>query len=1430
MVITAGSNSQILNNITFTPLPRFDIDFELKAKIFNQEGDLKYEYNPLRNLRLETGELADFRSTKLGFNLNSPIDISVQPSYDGTVNLILNDDRNTPKLINTRFTPIEDKRYKIVDRKGNNDTNIYDIQTLEQTTRLFKTIEKIPYVDFKGLNEGGQLRAGNYVFYFKYSDADGNESDIITESGIVSCYVGKINDPFSTRAGLGDELTNKIIKFTMSNLDTSYDYINIYFTRSTSDYSETEITEAYKIVDKKTVSGNSIDITITGLEETVQISTDELNIQYNIVNKVKTQAQVQNMLFFGNVDKPTVPYTELEDLSLRIYPTVSNDVNIGMLDENYYPVELSDSLRKSEYNDANHVYKNVGYWNKEMYRLGIVYIQKDDSLSPVFNVRGRNSIGEFTRLGTYANDIKTLYTDFPLFDAEGKRTYVNYDENGFIPQSQFDLENSKGVIRIAYQEDMLNKADKAGVYPLAIDFNISNEVMTEIKKYAKGFFFVRQKRIPTILAQGITIGVDDISFLPALNVATLKDGVVAESFMTESFMDKSNQLVNDFQSRVLLTNTNVNTGGMICPEAQLRSEYFNEVFTGTLFNVSKAPFSSVQRAFTQSNINNRHFYVKSYVNQGASEYLFTDIKLTNVDDSVQSKSSGTKTFSSRAGIPEEAWRYASFGAEDKNRYATNLVRGAYTSFTGMEGFNNKTEIVDIHIPGYNLTNLRDYFMLRANSFHPFFTISDRYDLTLIDEPVFPYEKVTKGLDNVKFSEYRGDCFIGNYTVRMMRNFQDPEVPLADIIIDPLSWKNNYTGYSANGALNKEEIAKINRSDVNAVRIGHWATFKICSNINLAYRAIDESHSSEYALTGKSRSFFPLASMSVRAESKIPDSDVVNVGYNSTTSDKVYFTSPEVPYIKNIFDNRIMFSDIHVNDAFKNNYRVFQGLAYKDITRQYGAIVKMFEWRGSLLVVFENGVGILQINERALAGTGQGGDVYIKGAGVLPENILPLSTDYGSAWKDSIIQTPGYVYGVDTVAKKIWRTDGQRFELLSDFKIQKFLNDYITLGETEKTPMVALRNVKTHYNAFKGDIMFTFYDLTRENEEVEWNICFNEMLDKWTTRYSWTPVSSANINNVYFSFNKDAAKNMALIGYTLSDSETAEGITLSNVNINSKDGHTIGTLSLKGYQYYKKYYKTYTLPAGQLDNDLFTITGDQLSSKPTSGEWPKFAYRLKVHVAMSLTPTGDPVEQWDDYVAVKVNKNNLSVQDKARYDIEFSTWFWKHGQAGIFDITTPILPTKWYDKQEVFEYEFVVSDGPAYHKIYNNLNIISNNAPPHSFEFEVIGDAYEINHTVDASTGEDIGDVTADKWTIVKPGFVQTHQLGKDIKKLGRLRGNMHYLEDTWKVEIKPHRIKEESKIQETRIRDKYCKIRVRYTGTDLALITALQTLYILSNA
>ena len=97
-------------------------------------------------------------------------------------------------------------------------------------------------------------------------------------------------------------------------------------------------------------------------------------------------------------------------------------------------------------------------------------------------------------------------------------------------------------------------------------------------------------------------------------------------------------------------------------------------------------------------------------------------------------------------------------------------------------------------------------------------------------------------------------------------------------------------------------------------------------------------------------------------------------------------------------------------------------------------------------------------------------IHIYGHGVLPEQMSIISQDYGSRYADSVVRTPIGIYGIDTDAKKIWRfSDKQGFETLSDMKIETFLNLNL---ESRYDIDVDTSDVRTHYNSFKGDVIFT----------------------------------------------------------------------------------------------------------------------------------------------------------------------------------------------------------------------------------------------------------------------------------------------------------------------------------------------------------------------
>ena len=61
----------------------------LSIEKYPQEGDLTYTYSALQNMLNDKDEIIGFNTNEIEVDLNNPLNIECQPSYDGTVNLII---------------------------------------------------------------------------------------------------------------------------------------------------------------------------------------------------------------------------------------------------------------------------------------------------------------------------------------------------------------------------------------------------------------------------------------------------------------------------------------------------------------------------------------------------------------------------------------------------------------------------------------------------------------------------------------------------------------------------------------------------------------------------------------------------------------------------------------------------------------------------------------------------------------------------------------------------------------------------------------------------------------------------------------------------------------------------------------------------------------------------------------------------------------------------------------------------------------------------------------------------------------------------------------------------------------------------------------------------------------------------------------------
>lgn len=1367
------------------------INISVLTKILPKKGNLVYEYNPFRNYRLSNdyyeyqnqyytedqlrdtfgieydkntdhwvniatgnpiekqmekqinvrkkGELVDFITDELSFDLAHPVTMIPQYSYDGSVNLILTDGKNQPKIINSRFSALGKDTYEIVDRSGSNDTNIYDQgDQFEVDTSLYKIVKRIPKLKLVDINSGGNLKCGNYHFYFKLADADGNETDFIAESGLVSIFIGE-HYPQSVYTGNRDENSVKQVIFKLSNVDPAYSYVHVYYSRYSAEDGENRVIHYKQINKDYTVDHfQESTILITGFEQTYDVTKEDINLFYNIIDSAKAATTAKSMLFLGNVHKPALPCEKLKDLSLRFLPYLKDKKYELSMDQEYVI-----SSKSRGYYDPLYIYDNVGYWNKELYRLGIVYIMSNGQLSRVFNIRGRTQLAVFNG-GSEDYYIDHQYTNFEIGEE------VKYNEStGLIMSKGTNTanENVKGVIQ-------LNSEDDTNVVH-ALEIRVSNEVINELKKLGvQGYFFVRQNRIPLILAQGITIGIDKVGRVPTIPT---KGGVLSDlaselngstyvetkdingiNFISEGFLSRysfdlkpkggffgligklaicagllagivagavftcgagsavfggmisgfiggvgtgaatavgltgiaatactvgvaaglgavagaaagavvgttvgavdsaikginrmitptklqgrktkipngykrvetsdSRLLGKTFEDRIIIKDNTCNeVGAILCPDYDVQPQYYNQLITGgefilktsnsqALINhyaIKEETSSKVEQGYFFSN-DSRHFYISQQQYSNVNTVQTYSARLQAIPDNISCATIGKIKFRSKAGDGAEAWRYEFIGEDFNHIASTNtaetkekdndteksqeevtadlsskkvkdqikqkevnsdIVRGSFGPYIGMIDYPGQSaETVSIMIPGYSDTLFNEYVKIRMNDVDPYHTISDRFDINDLSD-YYAVKSNLKGDSeenhNLIMEVNRGDCYICQFTHRLNRNFNDESHPYNSDIVDASSWKSHYKIEKS------EEFSKINVGDVNAVNLGMWVTFTVRSNKNLNVRSLDGSVVEEAAMMGHPRGFYPHDGMIAEGSYKSPEALVYNDGFSKNLSERINVGLIDTPYNdfdRDWFGTRIMYSNVHINNAYKNGFRVFKGTAFKDYTRQYGSITKLLNYGDDLFVVFEHGLALIPIQERAIAAQGSGGMAYINTDEILPDTPNIISESYGSTWADSVIITPQdgetsiAIFGIDTYAKKIWMYSGGALTILSSLYVQEFLNKNITLSERDKDPILGIRNVKTTYNAFKHDVMFTFYDDLIGTEEKVWNLCYNLALKKFITFYSWVPSFMANINNIPFSFNRNVSKWIAKLGQTHAENSFSEGIILSS---------------------------------------------------------------------------------------------------------------------------------------------------------------------------------------------------------------------------------------------------------------------------------------------
>ena len=1252
---------------------------------------------------------------------------------------------------------------------------------------------------------------------------------------------------------------------------------------------------------------------------------------------------------------------------------------------------------------------------EEYYRLGVVYIYDDDSKSNVYNLRGC----EFLGLNSWNIE------DFSMKIDDSININKTFIAGGC---------NTKGVFRMP----KANLQRNDGIHPLLLEFYIPEEVRKELQaRHIKGFFFVRQPRIPVFLMQALSLGISDNAYSPMLSYVDGKNTYMFSSSPINVDGENIQIKRTDFEfEKYAAAAPKIHFRGLFSVDAILHPQM------QSLLNGSSMKLKKVGTWNCIRNPKSKLLHIES-TPDSADNYAISR-ELIYVPQDTPYRSYKNYVFSTKVGSSSDILSLRSL--EDRSDFKLNkyCVRGNFTPYIGVVTDSEEVEdtvegnsIYNIYTSEYSsrASDINASIEVRGRDHSEFFAICDA--------------KPLDGEDRISCA--RGDCFTCTSASKFQWNYLDHQAPLNDKVVKPSIKKSDATEslFGNYSEIEAKAWTEINVSDVNAIDLGHLITYKYMSNFN-CIRTQDFNNISEISMFGSPRSFYPLYKDVFGVAFKITDSTLVNEGLSSIKGLPQYYEAEQVPYVKKLFDTRIGYSNAYSAESFSNGYRAFARLNYVDIERTFGAIVKLIPYGADLFCVFEHGCGIIPVNQKALIATTSGQSVQLSGNSVLQSQVTVISQDYGSTWEDSIVITPNAIYGVDTFAKKIWKYTAKGFELLSDQIVQRFLNENITLSETDKNPVLALTNVKTHFNNFKGDVMFTFYD-----DNKCWNLCYNERIDRFVTRYSWSPLFSENIQNSYVSIDKENIVPYALVADTITkknglrlvgssseyifkykkeevpylhefqeDEDTvwsentcrirrafrlhgfndmynaveAKILSLSypewdyennKINIVTLDGTDSNALYLPSGK--REYTASYVNESG----NVVHISGEKESAYATSivgwggtkKEDPELpsgvcdeSYRpeqlfdydsgnedmvdeveisnfkakyfnyaqatlggdLDVEIKLNkfvswiklnllVTPIlynleeekdtdeidfglrdskvlGQPFEQTicliADYDYIKSVATGADASSTPETMEEYSKYLeecnnilriglYTHGKAGIYDEisnvavdeNSKIKPTFWYNKQEPFEFEFVVNSPSGLQKVFDNLVIISNNVEPNSLEFSIVGDSYDFNkagifksqhtelkrkngivqenETMLEKLKREFGDALStisEKFTnlfnnskinyeakITKDSVLNEYGLvvSEECRNVsnpafGRRLGNIEYREDKWLVNISPIYFKKHKRVsadstdtvtsglQSAKLRDKWIKVRVKYRGDKLVVVSAIQTLMTLS--
>lgn len=289
----------------------------------------------------------------LGFRIDKPIQAQIKKSYKGEVIVYYTDNNKPMRRINITNPPLI---------SGVLDTTAIDIYQ----------DYVIPNIRIQSVTNNGALLSGTYFVIGQYADANGNAlTAAFTPVGPIPIVKDSIGGSYDFIEGsLSNIETDKAINLIITNIDTSFQYLNIIIVKQTDG-----VKQAY-LVDTISTGQNTYIINGTG---NVPIVLDLTKILQppTVYETAKTVTPTNDLLLWGNLTSAKID---------NLQPFFNN-VQVQWQVERW----LANDTSNNHVNPINSVYKKTFRFG-EAYSIGIniIYTKGHKSQTYIFPGRKKN--------------------------------------------------------------------------------------------------------------------------------------------------------------------------------------------------------------------------------------------------------------------------------------------------------------------------------------------------------------------------------------------------------------------------------------------------------------------------------------------------------------------------------------------------------------------------------------------------------------------------------------------------------------------------------------------------------------------------------------------------------------------------------------------------------------------------------------------------------------------------------------------------------------------------------------------------------------------------------------------------------------------------------------------------------------------------------